>query len=111
MTAKTNPWTKEELIIYILLLCANADSKKNEDEISFIKSKTDSLTFEKIQKEISNDTEDESFDKIDENVQLHDFSPLELNQLKKDMQEVFFKDKRVSMMEDNINRILDNIIY
>ncbi|MBT8260228.1 MAG: hypothetical protein HKO92_01235 [Flavobacteriaceae bacterium] len=111
MTAKINPWTKEELKIYILLLCANADSEKSEDEIQLIKSKTDSKTFEKIYNEFCDDNEDESFEKIDENVQLHDFSPLELNQLRKEMQEVFLTDKRFSMMEDNMNRILDNIIY
>ena len=111
MTTRPNPWTKEELQIYILLLCANADSKKSDAEINFIKSKTDPNTFEKIYNEISNDTEDESIDKIDENVQLHDFSSIELIQLKKDMEEVFFTDKKFSMMEENLNRILDNIIY
>ena len=111
MTLKTNPWTKEELQIYILLLCANADSKKSEDEINLIKSKTDSKTFEKIYNEFCNDSEDESFEKIDENVQLHDYSQLELNQLRKDMQEVFFTDNKFSMMESNLNKILDNILY
>ena len=37
MKSKHNIWAKEELQIYILLLCANADS----DEINLIKSKTD----------------------------------------------------------------------
>lgn len=111
MTSKTNPWTKEELQIYILLLCANADSNQSNEEIKLIKSKTDAKTFDKIYNEFRNDSEDESFDKIDDNVQLHDYSEVELKKLKNDMQEVFFTDKKFSMMEENLNRILDNIIY
>ena len=111
MTSLTNPWTKAELKIYILLLCANADSVKSEEEINFIKSKTDSKTFEKIYNEFCNDTEEVSFEKIDDNIQLHHYTNLELNQLKKEMHEVFLTDKKFNMTESNLDRILNNIIY
>ena len=56
MTSKSNNWNKQELKIYILLLCANADSVKSKEEIELIKSKTNSETFDKIFKEFSKDT-------------------------------------------------------
>ena len=111
MKSKKNPWTKLELKIYILLLCANADSLKSKEEIKLIKSKIDSKTYKKIKKEFSKDTEEKSLKKIDENVQLHEFSHNELDQLRKEMHEIFNSDKNFGAMERNLDRILDNILY
>lgn len=111
MASKSNNWNKQELKIYILLLCANADSVKSKEEIELIKSKTDSETFDKIFKEFSQDTEDEGLAKIDENIQLHYISRNELIELQNEISEVFFSDNVITMMEKNLARILDNIIY
>tara|TARA_R110002167_G_scaffold138910_3_gene326311 strand:- start:790 stop:1125 length:336 start_codon:yes stop_codon:yes gene_type:complete len=111
MTAGKNHWTKSELQIYILLLCANADEVQTEAEMNLIKSKTDPQTFEKLYQEFSGDTEDESLEKIHRNVQLHDYSNMELIAFRKEMDEIFFTDKNFTMMERNLDRILDNILY
>ena len=111
MASSQNHWTKEELYTYILLLCANADSKESSEELDLIKSKSNSETFEKIYKEFSGDTEDEALEKIDENIHFHDFSSQELSQMKADMRAVFMSDKKYSMLEENLDNILDNIIY
>ena len=111
MKSNKEPWSKLELKTYILLLCANVDSKRSKAEIKLIKSKIDSKTFKKINKEFSKDSEKKSFKKIDDNVQLHDFSNMELNQLRKEMHEIFNSDKDFGMMERNLDKILDNILY
>ena len=111
MKSKKEPWTKLELKIYILLLCANADSVRSKAEIKLIKSKIDSKTFKKINKEFSRDTEKKRFKKIDDNVQLHDYSNNELKELRMEMHEIFNSDKDFGMMERNLDRILDNILY
>jgi hypothetical protein len=111
MNSKENPWSKKELQIYILLLCANADSEETEEELDLIKSKTDSETFERIHKEFKEDSEDKRFEKIDINVQLHDYSNMELSEFRKEMYEIFLADKRYMLMERNLDRILDNILY
>jgi len=111
MKSKKNPWTKQELKTYILLLCASADSKRSKDETRLIKSKIDSETFKKIKKEFSKDTEEESLKKVDEAIQLHEYSNLELNQLREDMHEIFNSDKDFGLAERNLDRILDNILY
>lgn len=111
MTTLKKRWTKEELTIYILLTCAGADNQETEEEINMIKEKTDQETFNTIYGEFVNDDEDERLDKIDENIQHHEFAPLELGKLRREMYEIYFSDCEFSRMEKNLDRILDNIIY
>lgn len=111
MKSKKKRWTKLELKTYILLLCSNADSEKSKDEIKLIKSKIDPKTFKKIHKEFKKDSENKSLKKIDANVQLHEYSHTEINELKKEMHEIFNSDKNFSTMERNMERILDNMLY
>ncbi len=111
MKSETNKWTKTELQTYILLLCANADSDESKKEIKLIKSKVEKKTFKKIYKEFSNDEEDERLEKIDNNIHLHEYSHTELATFRNEINEVFSVDNEFAMMESNLNRILDNILY
>jgi len=112
MTSKVDHWTKLELQIYILLLCANADAEETEVEIEMIKSKVNNKTFDKIYNEFKNDTDEETkLEKIDDNIQKHDYSNMELAKFRQDVHEIFFSDGKLMMMEQNLNRILDNILY
>lgn len=111
MEPKKNIWSKDELQTYILLLCANADGNESEEELNMIKSKTDQETFDRIYKEFSGDTEEEGLDKIDAAIQLHKYSIMEISAFKREMYEIFFSDCNFSLMEKNLDRILDNIIY
>ncbi len=111
MTTKIDRWTKSELHIYILLLCANADSDETEVEIEMIKSKVDTETFDKIYKEFKSDAEDVQFEKIDDNIQRHDYNNMELAKFRQEIHAIFFSDGKFMMMEQNLNRILDNILY
>ena len=111
MKSKNNYWTKEELQIYILLLCANADSDETKDELNLIKSKTDTKTFAKIYEEFSKDSEDESLEKIDDAVHNHVYSQKELSKFNKEIQTIFFSDNKLGNLERNLKRILDNILY
>ncbi|WP_273567354.1 hypothetical protein [Maribacter halichondriae] len=111
MKTSKKDWSKTELQIYILLLCANADSNETGKELKLIKSKTNLKTFVKIYKEFSDDSEDESLEKIEQNVRLHFFTNMELMEFRKEVNAVFFTDKKFTMMERYLDRILDNIIY
>ena len=59
-------WTKAELKIYILLLCAKIDQEESETEIALIKSKTDEATFNKLYNEFCCDEEEGCFEKIED---------------------------------------------
>lgn len=111
MMNKTNQWTKKEMHIYILLMCADADSNATDEEINLIKSKCDKATFEKIYKEFLSDSEQTGLDKIEANVHFHQYSHHELVKLKKEMRQIFLSDNKLTMMEENLDEILDNIIY
>ncbi|WP_296313079.1 hypothetical protein [Winogradskyella sp. UBA3174] len=110
---KTNQpsWTKKELEIYILLLCAKADAKVTEVELNFIKSKVVTTSFDKIYKEFLEDTENQALEKIDDSVQQQDYSPKEITEIKTNMKSVFFADKYMSMKEEYLDRIIDNMLY
>lgn len=106
-----HPWSKSELQVYILLLCANADSEETQKERDMIKAKVDASTFERIYQEFKQDNDEMRLDKIDDAVQLLEYSPRELNDLKREMYEIFFSDCDFNLMERNLDRILDNILY
>lgn len=110
---KTNAasWSKEELKIYILLLCAKADQMENEKEIKLIKLKTSVEIFDEMYRELQNDDEDESLEKIQEALEWHQYSELELCQMKNEIQQVFAADRKIDRPESNLGRILENIIY
>ncbi len=107
----TNQWTKTELQTYIMLMCANADGEETKQELRMIKSKTDEDTFKKIYEEFFGDTEDEHFKKIDEAIHQHEYSPKELSEFRRDIYKIFFSDCSFGVMEQNLDRILDNILY
>lgn len=109
-TEKTN-WNKNELHTYILLLCANADDKEVEEELNLIKRKTDAATFSTIYAEFSLDSEEVRLEKINRTVQKFSYSHMELIALKKEMDAIYFADEKYDMLERNLDRILDNIIY
>ncbi|MDR5589446.1 hypothetical protein [Christiangramia sp. SM2212] len=111
MKDKLEQWTKSELQIYILMLCANADSNITNEELEVIKTKTDKDTFERLYQEFAKDSEDESLEKIQDNLVLHEYSHKELVNLRKEMFEVFFSDKKFNQMENTLDKILNNILY
>lgn len=104
-------WTKKELKIYILCLCANADLVETKDELDIIKSKTDKATFEKIHTEFLADDEDTCFEKIDNTIERLNYTNMELIDLKKEIYEVFYSDNKFPMQERNLDLILNNMLY
>ncbi len=108
---KTKEWSKKELKTYILLLCAKADNIESIEEIEFIKTKISDKTFRKIYAEFQQDEEDLSFEKIQDSISQHEYSNLELCQMKIEIKTVFAADRKIQVSESNLGRILDNIIY
>ncbi len=111
MNRTTNRWNKRELQTYILLLCANADSEETTEELDLIKTKVDDSTFQKMHQEIKMDSEEISLEKIEDNLEYHEYSGKELAQLRREMRAIYFTDKNFDRMERNLDRILDNILY
>lgn len=111
MTQRMTNWTKEEIKIYVLLLCASVDSKETEEEINLIKSKTSAETFNKMYDEFCNDDESIYFRKLEDSISQHYFSTMELSEFRREINDVFMADKKFTMMEKRLDQILDNILY
>ena len=109
---KTNTnLTKEELEIYVLLLCANADSIITEEELNFIQTKVDQASFDKIYEEFLQHTEDEGLDIIEDSHHEQDYGTLEIAEMKDRIRSLFFVDSNFSRKEKHLERVLNNIIY
>ncbi len=57
-------WTKEDLVIYTLIYCANADFKESNIEVEHIKSKVKNSDYEALHAEFKKDKDYQSFEKI-----------------------------------------------
>ena len=111
MTLKPTNWTKTELQIYILLLCANADKEETEDEVNLIQSKVSKETFDNIYKEFHEDSGKRKLKKVDRNIHFHNYSNKELIAFRKEINEIFFSDGDFKLMEQRLDMTLDNILY
>ncbi len=112
MTAEPlDHWTKEELKVYVLLLCAKADTVTSKEEIALIQSKTDATTFEKMSAKIAKHSESKSLKKIQRNLIYHHYTHRELSQLRQEMDEIFLADQIFNLREQSMDEILDNILY
>ncbi|WP_339754809.1 hypothetical protein [uncultured Winogradskyella sp.] len=111
MKNELTKWTKAELKIYILLLCAKIDQEESEEEMALIKSKTDLEIFDKLYNEFCCDEEDSCFEKIEDAINHHHYTPKELNELKKEILDVFHSDKKFSMKERYLETVFDRILY
>jgi hypothetical protein len=111
MKSKQIQWSKIELKAYILLLCANSDSKERKKELRVIKAKVDKETFDRIYAEFSKDDEDTSLEKIEASIAQHEYTHMELMSLRQEVTEVFLADKKLKSSERYLDRLLDNILY
>ena len=111
MENEMSQWSKAELKIYILILCAKIDGDETEEEIALIKSKTDTETFDKLYNEFCCDEEDGCFEKIEHAIDQHEYSPKELNELKQEILEVFHSDEKFSTKERYLEKVFDHILY
>jgi len=111
MENQMSQWSKAELKIYILILCAKIDGDETEEEIALIKSKTDTETFDKLYNEFCCDEEDGCFEKIEYAINQHEYSLKELHELKKEILEVFHLDEKFSTKERYLEKVFDNILY
>ena len=103
-------WTKEELKIYTLIYCANADLSESKIEVDFIKSKIQTSNFEKIHAEFEHDNDYKSIQKIKLSIEKHGYTNDETNGLFEEMEELFLSDNDYDIMEENLFRGLSHIL-
>lgn len=110
MKEVTVNWTKEDLKVYILVYCANADFTESKFEIDLIKSKIQSSDFNKIHTEFENDNDFLSIQKIQYSVKEHGYSHEEIDVLLSEIKELFLSDGKYDVLEENLFRGLSHIL-
>lgn len=108
-THDTN-WTKEELLIYTLIYCANADYNESEFEIKHIKSKIKDSDYDSLKKEFDRDTPHDSLQKIKDAFDKHGYSADDKEKFYDDIRILFLADGKYSKDEQNLFEFLTNII-
>ena len=111
MKHKAKDWTKAELQVYILLMCANADNEETKEEVHMIKSKVDAATFNKMEQLFHKDSERRRLKKIDISIHRHTYSSIELAAFRNEAYDIFLSDNSFTMMEKRLDWTLDNILY
>lgn len=111
MKDKKPNWTKTELQVYIMLLCANADKKETEEELEMIQNSTSKITFLKMHKKFHTHSKKKQLNKIETCIDNHNYSQMELAAFRREMYKIFFSDCEFSMLEERLDKTLDNILY
>jgi len=102
-------WTKEELKVYILIFCANANFSESKVETAFIKSKTIGNRFERIHNEFDKDNDYQSIQKIRLTLEKYGYSKDDTGRLFKEVKELFLSDGKYDILEQNLFRGLNHI--
>jgi uncharacterized tellurite resistance protein B-like protein len=101
-------WSKEDLTVYTLIYCANADVSESNVEMDYIKSKFKNSNFEELHTAYKNNSDYQSIQIITESYKNLGYdSPVELLN---EMLELFKSDGNYSVLEkafyNGIQRIL-----
>lgn len=110
MNPEKDRWTKTELQIYILLLCANADFVETPVELRLISTHVDEKSFDKIYNEFSMDREEDRLEKIRAALAHHEFSKAEIAGLKSEIHEIFLSNRHVSVEEHKLEALLNEFL-
>lgn len=95
-------WTKEELNLYILIYCANADFNETRGETDFLKLKSNESIFTRIHEEFDKDNDYQSIQKIRATLDKFGYTKDEKELLLSEMKELFFLDGSFSTLEKNL---------
>ncbi len=93
-------WTNEELKIYILIYCSNADFLESKIETDYIRSKIKNGNFDKIHQEFEKDNDYQSIQKIQSSIIEHNHDNVE--SLLQEIKELFLTDDCFDIMEQNL---------
>ena len=103
-------WSKEDLRVYIMLYCANADSNIDKDEIEFIKNKTHNAKYNDLRKEFDKDNDYQGTQKIEGAIKRLGYNENQIEVLVEELKELFWADGNFDTMENAILRHIKRIL-
>ncbi|GJM35858.1 MAG: hypothetical protein DHS20C18_48590 [Saprospiraceae bacterium] len=103
-------WSKEDLKAYLLLYCANADFVETEEEVNLIQSKVGEDRYKNIHIEFDQDNDYQKIQKIQANLEKHNYSKEQIDSLFQEMKELFLTDGNYDTLEQNLWRGLKRLL-
>lgn len=103
-------WTRQEFKAYLLLYAANSNYFESEAEKETIISMVDPLTYKRIHRELDQDNDYQSIQKILHNIESHNYSKEYLDVLINDIQTVFNADNQHDILEENMLMALKKLL-
>ncbi|MUP44450.1 hypothetical protein E0K83_01665 [Gramella sp. BOM4] len=110
MKKKDQTWSREELEIYVLLLCSDADFVQTPTELQFISTRVEGGSFDRIYNEYLHDSEDERIRKIKYAVDHQQLTRSDVEVLKKEIHELFLSNGHISESEKQLEDLLNDIL-
>ena len=101
-------WTKDDLRMYLLIYCANADFVESPEELEFIKSKIGHSDFAKMHAEFEGDNDYQSIQKIQKAYEALGYTSPDA--LFDEVREFFKSDGEFDILERNLMLYLKHIL-
>ena len=98
----TKYWSKLEFQTYLFIYCINADFKETNEELKILLLKSDNATFKKMHTEFENDNDYEAIQKINDSFIKLEYKKDEIDDLFKEIKELFLTDGKYEQQERNI---------
>ncbi len=95
-------WTKQELQVYILICCANADFVEKKEEIDYIQSNHSIENYDAIHEEYKKDSDYQRAQKIQAGLKKYNYDINEIQTLVDDMKALFMTDGKFDQVEKNL---------
>ena len=104
-------WTREEFKAYILLYAARANFFEDEGEKEAILAMVNPLTYKRIHKELEEDNDYQSIQKILFSIEKHNYSKERVEFLISDIQKIFDASGKSDILEENMLRSLRKLMF
>ncbi len=103
-------WNKDDLKVYILLYCANADLILKKEEKHYIHQKIGSAKYDAIREEFNEDNDHQSIAKIYESLGHLGYNLKQIDALISEVKELFWSDGKFDQIEQAVFRQLKHIL-
>jgi uncharacterized tellurite resistance protein B-like protein len=110
LKASEENWTKDDLRVYIMLFCANADLTLKEEEIAFIKEKTHNAKYDDLRAVFENDNDYQGTEKIEKTIKRLGYTEGQIEDLIAELKELFWADGKFDAMENAILHHIERIL-
>lgn len=110
MKTTNSNWSPDEFKAYVLLYAANCGHIESSTERDYILSKVDRKIYEHIHRELDEDNDYQSIQKIISNMERFNYSENELEKLSMEIKELFLSDHKFDATEQSILMMLKKIL-